>query len=61
MLILTRRPGERIVIDNNIIIEFKLPPHVRCQVKVMIDAPRHIIVDREEIHRERLDGFPDVI
>ena len=49
MLILTRRIGETIVIGDN---KIKVSIHgVRGnQVRLSIDAPRDVIVDREEIH-----------
>ena len=48
MLILTRRPSERIVINENIIIE--ILGIKGNQVRVGIDAPRDIKVHREEIY-----------
>ena len=49
MLILTRKVGETIVIGDNVI---KVSIHgVRGnQVRIGIDAPIDVIVDREEIH-----------
>ena len=50
MLVLTRRPGESIVIGDDIvitIIEIK-----GGQVRVGIDAPRSIDVYREEIYEQ---------
>lgn len=49
MLILTRKVGETIVIGNNWI---KVSIHgVRGnQIRLGIDAPREVVVDREEIH-----------
>lgn len=47
MLILTRKIGERIVINDNIFIEvLELKGH---QVRVGIQAPKDISVHREEI------------
>jgi len=48
MLILTRKPGETITIGDNI--------HIRVlgvkggQVRIGVDAPREIAVNREEVH-----------
>ena len=50
MLVLSRRPTERILIGNDIIITV-----VRCtseKVRLGIDAPREVTVIREEIERE---------
>ncbi|MCP4966770.1 MAG: carbon storage regulator CsrA [bacterium] len=50
MLVLTRRPGESIVIGDNIvitIIEIK-----GGQVRVGVDAPRSVDVYREEIYEQ---------
>ncbi len=50
MLVLTRRPGESIVVGENIVvtvIEIK-----GGQVRIGIDAPREIDVYREEIYEQ---------
>lgn len=50
MLVLTRRPGESIVIGQNIVvtvIEIK-----GGQVRIGIDAPRDIQVHREEVFEQ---------
>lgn len=49
MLALTRRPGETIVIGDN--IRIKVAEVTGNQVKLAIDAPRDIPVHREEIYR----------
>lgn len=51
MLIFTRRPRERIMIGDNIVITIQ-----EChkgQVRLGIDAPREISVDREEIYERK--------
>ena len=48
MLVLTRRNDETIVINGNIFI--KIYGIQGDRVKVAIDAPRDVIVDRGEIH-----------
>jgi carbon storage regulator len=49
MLVLTRRRGEKLVLpDLGISIEI-LDTH-KNQVRIGIDAPRHITVLREEVH-----------
>lgn len=50
MLVLTRRPGESIVIGQNVIItviEIK-----GGQVRIGIDAPREVQVHREEVYEQ---------
>lgn len=52
MLILTRRPGEKIVIaDREITIEILQARN--GQVRIGIDAPKGVRVDREEIYVRR--------
>jgi carbon storage regulator len=48
MLILERRPGETIVIGDN--IRVKLLPGARGNVRIGIEAPAHVPVHREEIY-----------
>src|SRR5262249_39247637 len=48
MLVLTRRPGEQIVIGDNIrVTVVSLGPG---RVKIGIEAPANVRVDRQEIH-----------
>jgi carbon storage regulator len=50
MLVLTRRPGESIVIGNDVVVTVL---EVRGdQIRLGVRAPRSIQVHREEIHRE---------
>ena len=50
MLVLTRKPGESIVIDNNIIITVV---ELRGgQVRIGIEAPRSVQVHRQEIYEQ---------
>ena len=46
MLVLTRKSGEEIIIDGNIRLTFTIKGD---KVKVGIDAPAHIRIDRQEI------------
>jgi carbon storage regulator len=53
MLVLSRRIGEEVVIDGGIRVRI-------CQisgdkVRIGIDAPRDVCVDRAEVHERRLD------
>jgi carbon storage regulator len=49
VLVLSRRVGESIVIGNEVVVTVL---EVRGdQVRVGVDAPRHVQVNREEVHR----------
>ena len=53
MLVLTRRPGESVVIADNIkITVVSVGPG---RVKIGIEAPAHVRVDRQEIH-DKIQG-----
>ena len=52
MLVFSRKAGEGLVIAGE--IEVKILAIEREQVKVGIDAPRHIPVHRHEIHEQIL-------
>jgi carbon storage regulator len=51
MLVLTRRPGEEIVIDGN--IRITLVSVKGDRVRIGIEAPPTVVVDRQEIHERR--------
>ncbi len=51
MLILTRRPGERLCIGENIVVTVLAVNG--NQVRIGIAAPREVSVDREEIHERK--------
>ncbi len=51
MLILTRKPGTRIMIGSDIIVEVLGVEHGR--VRIGITAPESVRVDREEIYEKR--------
>lgn len=51
MLILSRKAGESIVIANNIVVT--VVGVTNGQVRLGIEAPAGVIVDREEIHQRR--------
>lgn len=53
MLVLTRRPGEEIVIDNDIRITIVTLRGDR--VRIGITAPPSIVVDRGEVHQRRAE------
>jgi len=50
MLILSRRAGERIVIGDDIVVT--VVEAGRDQVRIGIDAPRHVSVHRHEVYDE---------
>ena len=58
MLVLTRRLGESIIIANN--IKITLVSVGPGRVKLGIEAPPHIRVDRQEIH-DKLEQSADVL
>lgn len=51
MLVLTRKVGDRIVIDGGITIE--VTDITRTQVRLAIDAPRKLRIVREELLLDR--------
>ncbi len=52
MLILTRRPGERLCIGEDVVVTVLAVKG--SQVRIGITAPRNVAVDREEIHQRKL-------
>jgi len=53
MLVLTRKPGEEIVIDGH--IRVTVTAIKGGKVRLGITAPAHVIVDRAEIQQRRLE------
>ena len=51
MLVLTRRPGEEIVIDGR--IRFTVVSVKGDRIRIGIEAPPSVVVDRQEIHERR--------
>jgi len=51
-LSLTRKPGEQIAIGDDIVVTI-VDVHSCNRVKVLIEAPRDIIVDRMEVYRDK--------
>ncbi len=49
MLILTRRPGEAIMIGDN--VEVKILGLRGNQIRIGIDAPKHVAVHRDEVYK----------
>ena len=54
MLILTRRLGESVIIEDN--IKITVVDISKQQIKLGIDAPKHITINREEISKKINDG-----
>ncbi len=52
MLILTRRPQEAIRVGSDVTITVLAIE--AGKVRIGIDAPRHVTVDREEVHARKL-------
>lgn len=57
MLILTRKVGEKIVINNaNDAVVVTVLESKGNQVRIGVEAPHHIEVDREEIRQRKIDN-----
>ena len=54
MLILMRRKGETIRIGGNVTVT--VLGIAGSQVRVGVEAPKHVVVDREEVHQRRTSG-----
>lgn len=52
MLMLSRNIGKAVIIGGN--IRVTVAQVKGCQVRLGIDAPRGVIIDREEIHQRRI-------
>jgi len=53
MLILTRYPGQGIIIDDQIVV--RILKNEGREVSIGIDAPKHIKINREEV-QQRIDA-----
>jgi len=53
MLVLTRNVGEKIVIDGN--IQITVVAIKGNKVRIGIEAPDNVRVDREEVHQRRAE------
>jgi carbon storage regulator len=51
MLVLTRKVGEKLVIADH--IEVMVVAIIGNKVRLGIEAPKGVVVDREEVHRRR--------
>lgn len=57
MLVLSRKPGEQIVIDKNIIVT--VTDVQGDKVKLGFEAPDEVIIDRMEIHEIKKKELED--
>jgi len=53
MLVITRKVGETIVIDGN--IRVTVVSHKGGKIRLGIEAPNYVPVDREEIHDRKVE------
>jgi carbon storage regulator len=53
MLVLTRNVGEKIIIDGN--IQVTVVAIKGNKVRLGIEAPDHVRVDRQEVHQRRAE------
>ena len=54
-LVVTRKPGERIMIDGGRIVVTVVQVD-GGRVRVGVEAPIDVVVDREELHLRRING-----
>jgi|688.fasta_scaffold431704_2 carbon storage regulator len=54
-LVVTRKPGERIMIDGGRIVVTVVQVD-GGRVRVGIEAPADVVIDREELHLKRIKG-----
>ncbi|OPB05655.1 hypothetical protein BFW89_10080 [Pseudomonas synxantha] len=54
MLLITRRPGERLRVDDE--IQIKVIDVIGSHVSLGIEAPRHISIVRSELHERAIDA-----
>ena len=59
-LIFERGEGESVVINGHILVQFVNFHPTKKTIEVIIDAPRHIPVDRLEIHEKKACGSEPV-
>lgn len=58
MLVLTRKVGEQIVIDDNTVLTIVAVDGNK--IRLGIQAPKSVRVDRAEVHQRRLNGEAQV-
>ena len=55
MLVLTRKTGQRLRVGNDIV--FTVLETRKNRVRIGIDAPEHIVVDREELWEKKRERY----
>lgn len=53
MLVLTRKTGQRLCVGNDIV--FTVLDTRKNRVRIGIDAPEHVAIDREEVWEKKRD------
>ena len=56
MLVLERKKGQSIIINGNIEVWYSSLNAQTGKIKLAINAPKDIVVDRAEIHQRKLNG-----
>ncbi len=56
MLVLSRKKGERLMVGDDIV--FMVVEIRGAQVRIGIEAPRELAIDREEVRVAKLTGQP---
>lgn len=59
MLILERKIGDSIIIDGNIKITYLSGAKYGYKIRLGIEAPQSVVVDREEIHLRKMQEKTD--
>ncbi len=57
MLILTRKMGQSVIVGDDVVV--RVLGVNREQVRLGIDAPKHVSVHREEVYKRIIDGAED--
>jgi carbon storage regulator CsrA len=57
MLSLTRNKGQKVYINDNIVVVVMNVDFVTGQVRLGFEAPKDTIIDREEVHIRRKSGW----
>lgn len=58
MLVLTRKTGQRLCVGNDIV--FTVLETRKNRVRIGIDAPEHVAVDREEVWEKKRDRHAQI-
>ena len=55
MLVLTRKPGQKIAIGDDVVVT--VVDSRIGQARIGVEAPRRVTVDREEVRRQKRPGW----